>query len=574
MGVSLACPDWWGKLQAGETPMPDLDLDPVLAEIAVGVFDKLRVPDIPGQPAFGAVGGGWMRDIVAAVFAARDPETKKRALNELFLLVPKKNAKTTLAAALGIVWLVINRIPNVSGVIIGPTQDIADTCFSAAAAMISLDDYLARRFKVIDHKKLIQDLHTDPETRVRMNTKLRIKSFDPKVVTGTIPAFSVLDELHVMAESHHADRVIGQIRGGMITNPDAIMVIITTQSETPPSGVFKDELDYARQVRDGKVTQGVRMLPVLYEYPIEVQADEKKPWRDPAMWAPVLPNLGRSVQIDVLVDQYMTEREKGPHAEARWLGQHLNIQIGLGLHADRWPGALYWEAARMPGLTLDELIGRSEVAVIGVDGGGLDDLASLAVIGRCRDTHNWLHWVRAWADPDVFDLRKEIAGRLRTFEKQGDLVVRTQTDTDMTEMADICERLWRAGLLPGQAAVGLDAWGVSMLVEELGRRGIGGDMVLGVGQGWKLQDAVKTLPRKIKDRTFRHAGQDLMGWAVGNAKQELRNSNEIVTKQAAGRGKIDPLMATFNAAMLMLRNPQAAISMTPWDLDPEFRMTA
>tara|TARA_R100000789_G_scaffold119_1_gene428 strand:- start:1009 stop:1260 length:252 start_codon:yes stop_codon:yes gene_type:complete len=48
-----ACPDWWEKLQAGATPIPALDLDDNLAEIAVALFDKLVVPDIPGQPTMG-----------------------------------------------------------------------------------------------------------------------------------------------------------------------------------------------------------------------------------------------------------------------------------------------------------------------------------------------------------------------------------------------------------------------------------------------------------------------------------------------------------------------------------------
>ncbi|MEO8531294.1 MAG: terminase large subunit, partial [Deltaproteobacteria bacterium] len=522
LDAGFACPDWWEKLQRGETPIPALDLDEVEAECAVAMFNKLRVPDIPGQPTFGEVGGEWIRDIIRAAFGSIDRETGARLVGEIFNLVPKKNSKTTNAAAIGLVALMMNRRPNIDGVIIGPTQEVAQKCFDQAAAMIRADAYLVRRFKIIEHQKTIIDLSVDEDTGIRLNAKLKIKSFDPKIVTGSIPAFAILDELHVMAESAHAARVIGQIRGGMITNPESLLIIITTQSEIPPSGVFKSELEYARNVRDGLVTEGVRMLPVLYEFPLEIQADEERPWKNPALWSAILPNLGRSITLDRLVEMYKGAVDKGLEEEIRWASQHLNIEIGVGLHADRWPGAIYWTAAALEGLTLETLIAECEVACVGIDGGGLDDLAALAVIGRHRKTRNWMLWARAWAQPEVFVQRKLIAARLRDFERSGDLIIHDGGDQDAIEMAEICVRLKRAGLLPEKYAVGLDAYGVATLIDELDSCGINGDQIMSVGQGWKLQSAILTLPRKIKDKTFRHAGSDMMNWCVGNAKTELR----------------------------------------------------
>jgi hypothetical protein len=60
---------------------------------------------------------------------------------------------------------------------------------------------------------------------------------------------------------------------------------------------------------------------------------------------------------------------------------------------------------------------------LGADGGGLDDLLALAVIGRDKVTREWLAWCHAFADPKVLERRKEIAPALRDFEAEKSLTI-------------------------------------------------------------------------------------------------------------------------------------------------------
>lgn len=542
---STAVPDWKERIREKRSLIPDLPLWDSVADKALRIFKRLRVPDIIGNPTYGEACDDWVFDFVRVVFGSYDPETKRRALREFFLLVPKKNGKSSIAAAIIVTAAILNERPDAELLLIAPTKQIADISFKQAAGIIRLDDELAKLFHVQDHLKKITHHNT--------LAVIVVKAAAADVITGSKATYILIDETHVFAMMAKAADVFVEIRGSLAARPDGFLLQITTQSKSPPTGVFKAELRKARDVRDGVFS--FPMLAVLYELPAEDAVDGG--WMRRDTWGLVNPNLDRSVSEDYLAGEIATAQREGPEKLALIASQHFNVEIGLGLHADRWPGADYWQGAAREAMSLDRLIEEADVCVVGIDGGGLDDLMAIAVIGRHAETRAWMHWGRAWAHADVFERRKEIAPRLRDFVNDRDLVVCEETDQDVREIADICERLFVAGMLPEKAGIGLDAYGVASLLDALAERGMDGELTMAVGQGWKLQSAITTLPRKLKDRTMVHSGQPLMAWSVGNAKSELKGSNYIVTKQAAGASKIDPLMALFNAAMLMFLNPVA-----------------
>lgn len=545
----FACPDWWEKIQAGETPMAFVPLNEKRAAKALAFFNRLKLPDVAGNPPLSEACGDWFRDIVCAFLASEDPETKRRLVWELLCMVPKKNSKTTYVAALGLTALYMEDAPNRQMLLVAPSQNISERCFGQAQGMIRLDAKLSAIFKVQDHLKCI--------SRRKTGSKLDVKTFDTTIVTGEIPVLTIIDELHELGKKAKAAAVMQQIRGGGITMQGGQVLMITTQSDEPPAGIWKTELAKARAIRDGKGGKAPIMLPVLYEYPQHLQRDESY-WKDRKHWPLILPNLNRSIDPERLAEDYDNNGKATKETEKIWLSQHLNIEMGVGFADEGWRGADSWESAAVKDLAdLDELLDRSEVATFGGDGGGLDDLLAAAVIGRERKTRHWLCWSHAWANRKVIKLRSDIASRLHDFEQEGSLTI-CDVPEDMTGFGDVFEKVLRSGLLPEKNAVALDPNNVAAMIEELSRRGMTDDMLRRILQGPALSPAWWGIERKLEDGTFYHGGTDLMNWVVGNAKVESRGNAILITKQMAGRAKIDPLIAIGCAAILMSWNPAAA----------------
>lgn len=512
--------------------------------MAVAFFDRIRLPDVIDTPLLRDACGDWFRDIVRALFGSRDPATNVRYVREIFALVGKGNSKTTYSAALMVVALLMNVRRRVEFHFLAPVQKTAEQAYDSAKGMIEADPQLNARFHCRDHKKEIFD---------RVNkAKLAVKTFDLKTMTGPKPAGVMIDEIHLLAKSAHTTKVLRQIRGGLEKNTDGFLIFITTQSDDVPVGAFEAELKAARAIRDGKRTG--RTLPILYEFPADIAADESQ-WKDPANWRLVMPNLGRSLQIESLKADLAAEVEKGIEAERLWYSQHLSIQIGTGIGVNAWAGAEFWPRSADPLLTFDEIIRRSEAIVFGIDGGGLDDLFGFVMLGRCKETKRWLLWSHAWCHTGVLRRRKSIASTLEGFKAAGELTIVDDELKDVSEIVDIIVDVKERGLLAG---IGVDPMGLDEFIGVLKGHDITQEngLLVGIHQGGGLMSAIKATERAVARRELQHCPSGLMDWAIGNIKIEALATTIRATKQNAGDAKIDPAMAMFDAVALMAKNPQ------------------
>ena len=544
MQWTTACPDWEQKLRLGQSIIP-APLFPQEAEAGLAVLRELKIVDAPGSPTIGESCAEWVFDFAGAIFGAYDYTTGRRMISEYMLCIPKKNSKSTIAAGIMLTALIRNWRMSAEFIILAPTKEIADNSFKPAADMVKHDEELRDLMHVQPHLRTI----THRET----GATLKVVAADGDTVGGKKAVGVLIDEAWLFGKNVKAPDIIREATGGLASRPEGFVIWLTTQSNEPPAGVFREKLKYSRAVRDGRIEDN-QFLPVIYEFPQDmIKSGEARLVENFHL---VNPNMGFSVDKAFLEREFKKAELAGGDSFRGFMAKHANVEIGLNLRSDRWAGADFWEAqAKAPGLTLDQLLDRSEVVDIGIDGGGLDDLLGLAVVGRDKDTREWLTWTHAWAHPSVLERRKEVAPRLHDFAKDGDLTLVKNIGDDVADVASICALIEARGLLD---KIGCDPAGLGGIVDALAEAEIPEDKLIGVSQGWKLTGAIKTAERKLAEGVLVHGGQALMAWCVGNAKVEPRGNAVIITKQAAGSAKIDPLMALFNAVTLMSLNPETA----------------
>ena len=572
---STACPDWEERIVEGRSLVPP-PLFPDEAEAALEIFKGLRIVDVPGQPTFGEACDDFVFDFVAAIFGAYDATQTRQLINEFFLLISKKNAKSTIAAGIMITALILNWRHYNELLVLAPTKEIAANVFTPAMGMVNADPELRALLKPIEHLRTIKHLDNGSE--------LKVVAADSEIVGGKKAGFVLVEEVWLFGKNPKAAAMLMEATGGLVSRPEGFIVYLSTHSDEAPRGVFKKLLDLFRGIRDGTIVDK-RKLGMLYEFPAAMIAS--RAYRDPANFYVTNPNIGRSVDPEWLAEK-LIEAERGDQGELQiFLSKHLNVEIGTRLSNDRWNGADFWDrAADVTLVTLDDLIRRSEVIVAGIDGGGLDDLLGLCLIGREKGSQRWLVWAKAWAWSVVWKRRQDIATKLDEFIAEGSLVRCELPDedeaaalasisdgeappeddqeltADIVGVVDVLEEVRAAGLFPASEAIGLDPAGVATLVDELMRRGFTDDQLKTIPQGWRLTSAIKGMARKVAARTLRHGGQKLLTWCIGNLKQEPRGASGVVITKQSPSAKIDPAAAMFSAGMLMALRPEASDDQT------------
>lgn len=503
---------------------------------AIKYAAALHIPDGLHNQRFGDIWRSWQMQLLADIYATYNPITGERWLKEFLVLVPKKNGKSTFAAALALCFLLLNERDYNEGAIIAPTKKIAKNSFKPMCAMIDKDKYLKKRFKVKPTTKEIYDYAT--------KTEFSIVAADTSSVSGSLNGFVIYDELWKLTENSDIQNILIEGNGGLKAKPEAFALYITTMSDKPPTIAFSEYLKIARLPKEEQYK--MRFYSMLFEPKNrDIPIDEITP----DLIKEVNPNLGLTVFYDDLLTDFHKAKNKGGDAFLAFLSKHLNIEIKPQDKKESWAGVEFWQRQSKE-FNYSDILNECETVIIAIDGGGLDDLIGISVQGRVNNSNRWLVHNTAICTKSALH-KNDTYEIYQKFIKKGELKAYETLEECFSYLADIVsffndnKKLCWIGFDPNGAVVIQDYLMAHCNIIQ--------EQIIGVFQGALLQQSIKTIEQMLAIDLMNVNQSDLMNWQVANIKMNGRYFFEKLNKA----NKIDSCVAMAIGGVLINANPPA-----------------
>jgi len=452
-----------------------------------------------------------------------------RRFRKAWIEICRKNAKTTIAAAIGLYMLVGDQEPGAECYTTATSKDQAAILLTDAIEMARVSPELS---------KYVRHLRSKGGTLYceRLRSKMQSLSSESRTKDGLSPHFDGRDEVHEWNDPDLA----AKLDTAMGARRQPLTLEITTAGVYDETGLGWQHHAYATQVLEG-LFEDDRLFVF-----IAAVDDDDDPLNDPSCWPKANPLLGVSCKRDFLAEQ-VQEAKNNPSEANKVLRLHFGkwtAQVTRWFDLERWrasdPHTPAEAVARRPERE-SALAGRTCF-------GGLDlssklDLTAfvLAFPGE-GDVLELL--ARFWLPEATVERELKKRGR-RHYRDWVDHGWITTTPGEVIDYAFIKREVLELSKRYRVQEIGFDPYNATQISIELAAEGL---QLVEVRQGPpSLSEACKTLEAAVVARKVRHGGNPVLTWCVDNAvKREDANANIAPDKQRA-KDKIDGVSATVTA---------------------------
>ena len=472
----------------------------------------------------------WQKQILRTVFGWVRPDGTRR-FRVAYEEVPRKNAKSTIVAAVGLYLMVADQEPGAEIYSSATKEKQAKIVWDAAEAMVKQSPQLRPVVRI--RKKNL--------SCSRLMSKFEPLGADSDTLDGLNVQGNLVDELHA-----HKNRALWDV---LITAQGSrrqpLTWAITTAGIYDVESIGWELHEHATQVLEGTVEDD-SCFAIIYA------ADEGDDWREPATWAKANPNLGVSVKLSIMQEQFETAKHQ-PSFENTVKRLHLNIWTE---QVTRWIQLEKWDACTAAPAPLE---GR-------IVFGGLDlstklDITALTLLAPAEG--GFYDCVFRFWVPEELVAERERKHRLPSYAPWVKAGVLITTPGNVIDYDFIRKEILELATKMTIKEVGFDPWNATQLAVQLQNElnptvDEHGFRMVEMRQGMKsLSEPAKEFEKLIVDQKLRHGGHPVMRWMVGNASVRRDSNDNIVPDKQESKAKIDGVLSTVNALGRAILAPKA-----------------
>ncbi|MBK3745819.1 terminase large subunit [Paraburkholderia aspalathi] len=250
----------------------------------------------------------WQERLVRAIYGPRRADGS-RIVRNVFLMLPRGNRKTSLAAALALLHTIGPEArPAGQAIFAASDREQASIGFKEAANIVRQDKRLVAATRIYDaHNSAKKILYKGNAA------ELQAVSSDGAAQHGKTPSFVLVDEIHAWKGRDLWEA----LKSGMAKVNDTLMIIATTAGRGQEN-IGYELYDYARKVATGEIIDPA-FLPIIFE------ADPGDDWQDEATWHRVNPGLKHGFPNLDGLRTIATEAAHRPAERFAFQQFHLNV---------------------------------------------------------------------------------------------------------------------------------------------------------------------------------------------------------------------------------------------------------
>ena len=496
----------------------------------------------------------WECFIVGSLFGWKRADGTRRYRVTL-IEIARKNGKSLLASIVGLLLAFFDNEPGAEVYAAATKRDQAKIVWGEARQMVRRSPALRDRIRT-----LVANLSIE-----RSNQKFEPLGADGDSMDGLNIHGAIIDELHA-----HKTRAVWDVLDTATAARRQPLIFAITTAGFDRNTVCWEQHAYAIRVLEG-VLDDDSYFPFIASLDAcdacresgklapSTDCAECDDWTDPAVWPKANPNLGVSVNVDDLARKVERARVVPGQVNAV-LRLHMNIWTE---GSSRWLSIDAW----------DECAGVLDVGDLAAVKSRIRQMVEERHGQRCfagidLSSKSDITAVALWFPPDADDVvdvlwwfwvpEAAVAARRTRDGVPYEVWIREgfmfETAGDLIDYDEIREFI-RGELAPNCeiAEIAYDAWGATQLATQLEGDGA---TIVPVSQSFgALNEACKEVEALTMARKFRHGGNPVMRWMIGNVIIERDSQDRMRPSKKRSLDKIDGVSAMIIAGARAITTP-------------------